>query len=376
MNTAYITTDSQAIEYLGLPVDDRGELKMRSGATRPIRDLVGLANKIKYLVRDQEIRFIDTSNVNLNWIVDQGTNAHILTFSPRLTGQADLPMELAQETGFLDPGKFQKIKAISDRARLFGIPSPVWHVTEYDIALRRAWGTQEIVHGENLGDIWDELKRHEQTQILGDLARLAAKMHTMTIMPHHVDEHRHWYQRRIKMSVDWLLRHDLLEPIVYGTIIQETESLFSDMPSRPLCTTHFDILFHNIFVRQNEAHWEITGLIDWETSSMIGCPTYDALLAAWWMAGEDQPGHDPVVFSHFVKTYNQALGSPGIPTDPQALDAVLKLVDLTWYLQVLPFTHAREPQRREPRLKAVHKILNRISNSKQYLPEDFRVSLL
>ncbi|MFH1142521.1 MAG: aminoglycoside phosphotransferase family protein [Candidatus Uhrbacteria bacterium] len=375
-NVPCFDTPEEAIEFLGLPMNDQGELIMRSGATRPIQDPIELANFVKQKVCYQ-ITYIPTSNVNLNWRISGHSRDWILSISPKLVGVAILPKDLATETGFLDPDKFQKIKLLRDLVWSPGSPCPRWHEAGFSVRLQRAWGIQEAVQGENLGDIWKQLERHEQMQILGDLARMTESIHIRTVVPTQSIDHARWawYLNRIKMSCRWLVQNNQIKKDMADDIERQSKFLLSRTPNRALSCIHSDILFHNVFVRQTRSRWEITGLIDWETASRVGCPNYDALLGAWWMAGEDAPNRDPEVFSHFLISYNRdrALGFLWIPEDPQILDLMLKLVDLTWYLQVLPFTKAREPQRYKPRFESLNLILGKIKNGQPHLPDDFRI---
>ena len=241
--------------------------------------------------------------------------------------------------------------------------------------MNRAWGIQEIVHGENLGNIWDKLKEHEQMQIIGDLASLVARLHRVTMATDRSTElfRCNWYRGRIDGAVEWLVEQGKIAPEMRGEISRAAMPLVMQTPHRVPGCIHGDILFHNIFVKQVGARWEIEGLIDWETLHTSGCPSYDALLGAWWMADEDTDQRRPEIFAHFIKTYNQAVATAAIPTNPQDLDLLLKLVDMTWYLQVLPFTLAREPQRFKPRFEAVTRILDKIRDNEPHLPPDFRI---
>ena len=376
MNVPKIQTEADAIEFLGLHVTSDNELIMRSKATRPIQDLVDLANFVRVTAVGQ-IEFLRDSNVNLNWLVRNGNNKRILTIGPKITGPAILTDTLALETGFLDPYKLCKIQRICDNLRRFGILCPTWGHADFHSALGRAVGQQQVIEGENLDYVWKHLKLHEQMEIIQDLASLTAKMHTVTTSAQFANDDARWkwYLHRAEVACEWLLQNGQITEDMRQEILSSIKFLLSRTRTRALCTIHGDILFHNVFVRKRGSRWEIVGLIDWETAHGIACPVTDALLGAWWMAGEDGSNQHPEIFARFIKAYNAAMGDKVIPTDAAQLDLTLKLVDLVWYLQVLPFTHLREPQRYEPRFESVNLILGKTKNSKPHLPANFSMAL-
>ena len=368
------STDKEAIDYLGLTVNEKYRLKLRTGTSQPLTDAIGLANFIQSLELGGH-QFIKTSNVNLSWQIFYMSYQAILSVGPKLVGPAQLPDHLASEAGFLDPYKYAKIHSVCQTVRPLGIPCPEWLRVGYHDQLNRSWGIQRVVEGDNLGDIWGDLKRDEQLQIITDLAKLLAQLHTVTASKHQVDDFRfrNWFLNRVAGAVEWLKDQNQLIDNMDQLIIEQTKYLLDRVTPTPLACVHGDILFHNVFVEKRNSRWLITGLIDWETVAQPAAPVYDALLGAWWMAGEAEEDNDPELFSCFSARYNQAMQVEIIPHDPQQLDHLLKLVDLTWYLQVLPFTKLFESHRYDHRFEAVNLILGKIQNSRPYLPDDFRI---
>jgi len=368
------STDEEAIAYLGLKVDQQGRLKLRTGTSQPITDAIGLANFIQSLELAGH-QFIKTSNVNLSWKILYKGHKAILSIGPKLVGPARLSDGLASESGFLDRYKYAKIHAACQSVRPLGVPCPEWlRVGNHD-QLDRSWGIQRVVEGDNLGDIWNDLKQHEQLQIITDLAKLVAQLHKSTASEKLVVDHhfRNWFLNRVTGAVEWLKDQSELIDDMDQLIIEQTKYLLDRVIPTPLTCIHGDILFHNIFVEKRGPRWNIVGLIDWETVTQPAAPVYDALLGAWWMAGEAEEDNDPELFSRFASRYNEAMQVEIIPQDRQQLDYTLKLVDLTWYLQVLPFTKLFESHRYEHRFEAVNLILGRIQSDRPYLPDDFRV---
>ncbi len=359
------------ISDLQLPLDDHGRVLLRTGprtvsAIQEITELMTQENITKV------IRFIGESNVNLSWLVRYHQKKRIFSVSPRLKGLAWLPNDLAIESGFLNPMKYPVMMFTSNEARRAGVPCPQIMPAGFVPVIKRGFAFQELARGTNLNTLWPEMSLDERIMIMRELGTLVARMHQATLRQCDLDHttHHEWYRRRIRLANQWLIKQAVITPETAQSTKQALESLLAQLPATPLALVHTDLTLHNLFVKRIRGRYQITDIIDWETAIRFGPPWYDVLLSAWWNAGEDAPNNEPVIFRAVLEAYNEQFPELTIPSS--MLDLLLKLVDLTWYINVLPFTCLREKHRERDRLNASLDIVKKIRTGKLHLPISFQ----
>lgn len=358
-------TLEEALWFLDWSLDQDGCVILRKGPRR-VEDIIGIAQFIQWL-GFTPLCFLPGSNVNLNWILEQSTDHRNLVFSlgPPLLGEAQLDSELAQDTGFLAPDKFKRAKAITDCVRSPTIPSVNILKTGFDDTLRRAWCLQNLVGSQSADGPFNEPERFDFHARLGVLM---AHLHSHPVLMDPPLRAHAWYLGRVQRAVTWLVGRQFDETT--GNRVRDaTRRLLEIVDDGPTSIIHGDLMDHNMFVFSNPRQKTllITGIIDWESCQWQGDPRAEALLTAWWAAGEHTDKADPRIFHQVLQHYHEA--NPPSPIDPDQLDPLLMLADLTWYVTVLPFTSLCEISRLEHRRASILKILEHVESRASYLPQ-------
>ena len=377
-------------KYLGFAMIDEC-VQLRTGE-RFISDIHEIANYIRLVIRPERIEFIADSNVNLSWYTTIDGIPRILTLGPKLIGQADLDPMTSRESGFLDPDKFDRIKKIC--AQVSGqsdIPCPRVHHAEFVPRLNRALAIQDMAGGVNLakliagkpmaprGEQIRSLGREQKMIAMRNTGRLLVDLHTIPQMD---DQDSHypprqltremWYMTRATLALRWLANAWIFEPKEVDAIMNVVVTLLDETTGPAPCLIHGDLIAHNIFVDPTDPELTIRNVIDWETACEAGDPHHDTILTAWWMAGEGNEDEGPKVFSTIISEYNDHCPTE-LKIDNQQLDKLLMLADLTWHLNVLPFTCLCETNRRNLRVQSVRRILDAFHENERYLPKDWKI---
>ena len=345
-----------SVAYLDLPIE-KGLVQLRTGP-RHIDDIDEIAEFVRSL-SIRPLEFFRTSNVNLSWRVDHAGEQAVFSLGPKLVGDALLPKRLAHESGFLSPLKFIHARSLSHHARIAGIPTPQV-IRAGTNGIDRPWCLQELARGQDAIEVSSENRR----VVLTELGTLMARLHnleTICLEPMTMDA---WYRRRVRLATDWLVKKRLMSKQDSDKVRAVVESLLSRVSDSVLTPIHGDLIEHNVFVQIKNGRPRISDITDWETCLNRADPRYEALLTAWWAAGEFEG--DPKIFQVIMNAYHAS--DPPTPIDCAELDDLLMLADLTWYVNVLPFTYLRERHRFDSRYKSIQHILSCHEQGLGYLP--------
>jgi aminoglycoside phosphotransferase (APT) family kinase protein len=328
-------------------------VSLRTHSTE-IPDIRGIADFV--IAQQLQVEaFIGLSNVNLSWRVrlSGGSTPMVLSLGPKLSLFDSLCLANPTEMSYLDPDKFLKAQAVCQAAHSVGVPCPKVIRAGFDMNLKRAWMIQEHAKGINLANIWNTLSLQRRWELAHQIGELLASLHTSDAVEGLVEElgldlpsnSQEWYKRRISKALQ-----TLKEMVAYSTkeverISSVADVLLERVTLSPPSLLHGDILHHNIFVEQEGSkhqRWYISSIIDWETAVVGGDPCYDTILGAWWMSSKlgtwNVMKGGPEIFSAVVEGYKASMTDESRMLEAEQLNEILALAELTYYVNILPFT--------------------------------------